>query len=292
MKTVFYWLLAIVITLAAAIYQRTTGPTYPKKFDIEVNGNIHELRLIRSVEIGSEDPFKLAIDDNSIEAKLYYRQYLSHDEYTEVDFAYAKKPVDSFIMNKIFGITEEEGWFADIPDLPAAGKIQYYFEVKDNNGIKAYFKDEPIIVRYKGAVPPAVLTPHIFFMFFAMLLGNLAGIMAVFNHNRFKFYTTLTIIAFFIGGMILGPIVQLYAFGEAWAGIPFAWDLTDNKTLIAFLFWLLAFAMNRNKRRPIYTVVAAVVMLLVYSIPHSMYGSELDPETGEIIQGWIQLFLF
>lgn len=292
MKSAFYWLLAIVITLAAAIYQRTTGPTYPKKFDIEVNGNIHELRLIRSVEIGSEDPFKLGIDDSSIEAKLYYRQYLSHDEYTEVDFAFAKKPVDSFIMNKIFGITEEEGWFTGIPDLPPAGKIQYYFEVKDNSGTKAYFKDEPIVVRYKGAVPPAVLTPHIFFMFFAMLLGNLAGIMAVFNHNRYKFYTTLTIIAFFIGGMILGPIVQLYAFGEAWAGIPFAWDLTDNKTLIAFLFWLLAFAMNRNKRRPIYTVVAAVVMLLVYSIPHSMYGSELDPETGEIIQGWIQLFLF
>ncbi|WP_167605384.1 hypothetical protein [Maribellus sediminis] len=292
MKTFFYWIIAIIVTLTAAIYQRTTGPTYHKKFDVEVNGKTFELKLVRSIEIGSHDPFKLSIDDETIEARLYYKRYLTKDEYTSVPFTYANKPVDSFIMNKIFGINEEKGWFADVPDQPAAGKIQYYFEITDSNGTKTYLKDEPIVVRFKGAVPPSILTPHIFFMFFAMLLGNLAGIMAIFKHNRYKFYTTLTIIAFFIGGMILGPIVQLYAFGEAWAGVPFAWDLTDNKTLIAFLFWLLAFGMNRNKERPIYTVVATVVMLLVYSIPHSMYGSELDPETGEIIQGWIQLYLF
>jgi hypothetical protein len=292
MKTVFYWLIAIIVTLTAAVYQRTTGPTYHKKFDIEVNGKTYELDLVRSIEIGSEDPFKLEIDDNTVKAKLYYKRYLTEDPYTSVSFAYAKKPVHSFIMNKVFGITEEKGWYADVPDLPAAGKIQYYFEVTDNNGTQSYLKDNPIVVRFKGAVPTYILTPHIIFMFFAMLLGNLAGIMAIFKHHRFKFYTTATIITFFIGGMILGPIVQLYAFGEAWAGIPFAWDLTDNKTLIAFLFWLLAFAMNRNKERPVYTVVAAIVMLLVYSIPHSMYGSELDPETGEIIQGWIKLYLF
>ena len=49
--------------------------------------------------------------------------------------------------------------------------------------------------------------------------------------------------------------------------------------------------MNRKKERPAYTIVASIVMLLVYSIPHSMFGSQLNPETGEIIQGWIQLFL-
>ncbi|MGC9353451.1 MAG: hypothetical protein ACP5D9_06410, partial [Mariniphaga sp.] len=67
-------------------------------------------------------------------------------------------------------------------------------------------------------------------------------------------------------------------------------DLTDNKTLVAFIFWLLALVINRKKDHPAYTVVAAIVMLIVYSIPHSMFGSQLDPETGEIIQGWIQIF--
>ena len=127
-------------------------------------------------------------------------------------------------------------------------------------------------------------------MFLAVFLGNLAGIMAVFKHKKYRFFTNLTVIALFIGGMILGPWVQWYAFGEAWAGIPFAWDLTDNKTLLAFIFWVVAFFMNRKKERPVYAIIASIVMLMVYSIPHSMFGSQLDPETGEIIQGWIQLF--
>ena len=292
MKTFFYWILAIIITLSAAIYQRTTGPTYHKKFEITVNDSLYNLDLVRSIEIGSDDPFKLGIDDPTIRATLYYKRYLTKDDYTAVDFAFDTKHVDSFIANKIFGISEETGWFADVPDQPAAGKIQYYFEITDKHGTRTFLKEEPIVVRFKGAVPSWVLVPHIFFMFFAMLLGTLAGIMALFKHKRYTFYTSLTIVAFFIGGMILGPVVQLYAFGEAWAGIPFAWDLTDNKTLVAFLFWLLAFAMNRNRKRPVYTIIATIVMLMVYSIPHSMYGSELDPETGEIIQGWIQLFLF
>ena len=292
MKKGFYWFLAILITLAAIIYQRKTGPTYDKKVEIEVNKNTQELKLVRSIEIGSDGGVKLHIEDKSIQAKLYYKRFLTDDEYTSVDFKYFEKSFDSFIMNKVFGVTEEKGWFAALPDQPMAGKIQYYFEVYDDDGKETYMKDNPIVVRYKGAVPGSVLIPHIFFMFFAMLLGNLAGIMAIFKNQRFKFYTSVTLLTLFIGGMVLGPIVQWYAFGEAWAGIPFAWDLTDNKTLLAFIFWALAYFINRNKERPVYTIVASIIMLIVYSIPHSMYGSQLDPETGEIIQGWIQLFIF
>ncbi|MCK4699505.1 MAG: hypothetical protein KAT38_04210, partial [Bacteroidales bacterium] len=90
----------------------------------------------------------------------------------------------------------------------------------------------------------------------------------------------------------LGPMVQFHAFGEYWTGIPFGWDLTDNKTLIAFLFWVLAIAANRKSEKPFLTVLAAVILLIIYSIPHSMFGSELNPETGEIISGMVQLFLF
>jgi hypothetical protein len=96
-----------------------------------------------------------------------------------------------------------------------------------------------------------------------------------------------------IGGMILGPVVQLYAFGDLWTGIPFGWDLTDNKTLIAFVFWILAVVMNRKKERPVYTILAAVILLLIYSIPHSMFGSQLDYSTGKVTQGIIMnLFVF
>jgi len=85
--------------------------------------------------------------------------------------------------------------------------------------------------------------------------------------------------------MVLGPLVQKYAFGEFWTGVPFGWDLTDNKTLIAVFAWILAVVMNHKKERPGYIIAAAVILLLVYSIPHSLFGSELDYATGTVTQG-------
>jgi len=66
--------------------------------------------------------------------------------------------------------------------------------------------------------------------------------------------------------------------------------LTDNKTLIAFLFWVLAVYMNRKTDKPIYTIIAALVLFLVYSIPHSLFGSQLDYGSGEVTQGMILNF--
>jgi hypothetical protein len=103
-------------------------------------------------------------------------------------------------------------------------------------------------------------------------------------------YTKITFVCLFIGGMILGPVVQKFAFGEYWTGVPFGFDLTDNKTLIGVLFWGLALAGNFKKPRYYLVILAALVLLAVYSIPHSAMGSELNYETGKVVTGYIQLF--
>jgi ABC-type transport system involved in cytochrome c biogenesis permease subunit len=109
--------------------------------------------------------------------------------------------------------------------------------------------------------------------------------MALGKKEKYKFYTIITTICLLAGGMILGPVVQKFAFGELWTGIPFGWDLTDNKTLVAFVFWVAAFIGNWKKDRPYLSIIAAIVLLLIFSIPHSMFGSELDHSTGVIGQG-------
>jgi uncharacterized BrkB/YihY/UPF0761 family membrane protein len=114
--------------------------------------------------------------------------------------------------------------------------------------------------------------------------------MALFNQRKYKIYGLLTLVILFIGGIILGPIVQKYAFGELWTGVPFGWDLTDNKTLIAFVFWIIAVLMNRKKEHKAWTIIASVVLILIFSIPHSLFGSELDYESGKVVQGLILLF--
>ncbi len=287
MKTFLYWFLAVIITLTAAIYQRRTGPTYPKRVEVTVNEVKYDIKLVRSLGLDEPPTVRLAIDDQNASARIHYKRFKIEEPFTTSDFTYKVEPVESFIMNKIFGMYEMKGFFAEVPQQPAAGKLEYYIEVTDNSGTTTIFKENPVVIRFKGGVPASVLAPHILFMFFAMLLSTLAGLMAVGGNSAQKKYGLWAFVLLFVGGMVLGPVVQYYAFGEFWTGVPFGWDLTDNKTLISVLFWLLAVVMNYKKPRPVYTVIAAVALLLVYSIPHSMFGSELDYQSGEIIQGMI-----
>jgi len=85
--------------------------------------------------------------------------------------------------------------------------------------------------------------------------------------------------------MIMGPLLQLYAFGDLWTGIPFGWDLTDNKTLIAYVAWIVALIMNRKGVNYRWIIVATIVTLIIFSIPHSMFGSEFNYATGSVTQG-------
>jgi hypothetical protein len=277
MKKYMYWALALVITLGAAFYQRTTGPTYPKKMEVNINGKPNELKLLRSLSLDRPSEIRLAIADTTVKAKLYFRRYPTKDDYANTDFKYTET-------------SRFKGFSAGIPQQPEAGKLQYYFEITDSNGTTIYLKDKPLIVRFKGGVPAFIMIPHILLMFIAMLFSTLAGLMAIGKDPVFRKYTNWTLILFTAGGLLLGPVVQYYAFGDLWTGIPFGWDLTDNKTLIAFIFWLMAVVMNRKKERPFYTALAAVVLLLVYSIPHSLFGSELNYESGSVTQGIIMNF--
>lgn len=272
MKTYLLWFSALVITITAAIYQRQTGPTYPKDLKVTLNGKTYELGLVRSLSLDESPVVKLAIADSAVRARLFYKRLRTEDEYEIVPFGYSSEP-------------GKEGFYAEVPQQPAAGKLQYFIEISDQGGIRTFFMENPVVIRFKGGVPAYILVPHILFMFLAMFFSNLAGLMSIFRVRQYKKYGAWTLVLLIAGGSILGPLVQYYAFGELWTGIPFGWDLTDNKTLIALIFWVLAVWMNRKQEKPVYTAVAAFVLLLVYSIPHSLFGSELDYASGDVIQG-------
>jgi hypothetical protein len=145
---------------------------------------------------------------------------------------------------------------------------------------------DPIVIRFRGDVPTGIILPHALLMFIAMLFSNLTLFLAIFGFKQYRLFGLITFTALLIGGMILGPIVQKYAFGQYWTGFPAGLDLTDNKTLIAFIFWLIAIVANIRKERRIWTILAALVMLVIFCIPHSARGSELDPKTGRIKTGF------
>ena len=272
-KKIVFWVLAFLITAAAAIYQRKTGPTYELKTGFNYNGRNYEVELIRSHEIGEPCIVEVNIPPQDIKGELIYRKYPTNDPWTKVELS---RKGDHLI--------------GEMPVQGAAGKLEYYLVLQDG---KIKIPEEgPVVIRFKGTVPDYILIPHIFFMFFAMMISTLAGIMALGKMSKQKLYGKIAFILLLIGGMVLGPLVQKHAFGELWTGIPFGWDLTDNKTLIAVLFWFLAYIGNLKKERRGLTILAAVVLLAIFSIPHSMFGSELNPETGEIISAMIMPFAF
>ncbi|HBE41401.1 MAG TPA: hypothetical protein DDW27_09390, partial [Bacteroidales bacterium] len=118
MKKFLIWFLAFLLTILAAYYQRKTGPTYPLRIDAVVNGTNYELKLVRSLGLDERPEVKLGINDTTINATLFYKRFRTDDEYSQVPFSYKIYPVNSFVMNRIFNMTEESGFFAELPPQP------------------------------------------------------------------------------------------------------------------------------------------------------------------------------
>lgn len=257
---IILWILAFLITIASAVYQRLTGLTYPYRANITLNEEAYSFRLHRTETVGNDLRISLNAPDTTVEGYVLYRRYKSTDEWQHVPL-----------------IRENDHLILRLPSQPPAGKIAYYVFVQQRDQIVSLSGDTPVIARYKGAVPDLILLPHVLLMFLAMLFSNGTALEALDRRGNSYKYMVWTIALFFGGGFIFGPIVQKFAFGEFWTGIPFGYDLTDNKTLVAMSGWLVALGMNwRGRDRRAWIFFAAVLMLVIYLIPHSLLGWELD----------------
>ena len=260
MKKSVYWIFAIVITLALSIYQRMTGPTYPQKVNIELRGQSFQIKLPRS-GVQRDEIVTLKGVPSSVEAKMHYRRYPTTNDYTTVDFQW-----------------QDGAWQAALPVQPVAGKLQYYLTVDG----KDYLKDEPVVIRFRNDVPAYILIPHILLMFGAMLFAIYTLLLVMTRKEEYRKWLIITVGTLFVGGFVLGPLVQHAAFGPWWTGFPYGTDLTDNKTLISFLFFLAALATIKWKYNKWLVVLAVLVMIAVFTIPHSAFGSEYDYEKQEL----------
>jgi len=267
-KTVFWWIFSVIFTLSIAYYQRTTGPTYPVRGKITINNQEIKYKLLTSNE--SHIPAEIVIKGNieGIRGEIEYKKYNTSEDWQHADM--------KIKGGKLVG---------EMPPQPPAGKLMYKVILTSGDQCLT-LREEPIIIRFKGAVPGFILWPHILIMFMAMLFSTRTGIEGISKGDKTKNYALITMILLLIGGMFLGPVVQKYAFGEFWTGWPFGKDLTDNKTLVAFLAWIIAYLrLRKNNANRGWAIAAAIILLLVYLIPHSMFGSELDYSTGTIGTG-------
>jgi hypothetical protein len=254
-KSILFWVIAVVITALSAVFQRVTGPTYPLSGSVNFEGKKIDFKLDRSHSSSSNYNVEIKTGEPGIKGIVKWRKnYIALEPFTIIE------------------MKGTETLTAEIPAQAPLDKIQYIIELQKDNSSITIPQDKPIIVRFKGDVPIWILIPHIFAMFFAMMLSTRTAL-ETFNsdENKIKSLSLWTLILLFIGGFPLGFMMNYFAFGQLWGGIPFGNDITDNKTLIAFIGWALAFYMIKKNAQPkLFAILAAVLMIIVYSIPHSV----------------------
>ena len=273
--SVLFWVLAVIITLLISVYQRMTGPTYSVRGNEDFNGKEISYKLIRSQTVNKTIPVTITAADPTITAFLSYKRYKADEPWTE---KVMKRDGDELTAQ----IPAEDRY---------AAKVEYTVRVVSGTESFLLKNGTSIVARFKGAVPAIWLILHILFMVFSIIFALRTGFEALHKDGKWDKLVTWTLGITCVGGLILGPIVQKYAFDAYWTGWPFGNDLTDNKSLLAFIFWLVALGYQIwYRERKFMAIAAAVVLLVVYMIPHSVLGSELDYETGVVNTGMVLLF--
>lgn len=276
--SVFLWILAAILTLGSIAYQDKTGPTYPLEGQIQTAEGVVSFKFLRSETIGRD----LAIVflepmPEGLAGHVKYRRFKSDDEWSSAPlrqgaFEFARR-----------GRTElVNGLGTTLPSLrERAGKYEFFVYTEDGAGkAVSVTGDKAIFARYKAPVPTPALIAHIVAIFASMMIAIRTVLEAIVNGN-YKWLLWATVGSLLLGGFVFGPLVQWYAFGVWWSGVPYGIDWTDNKVLVGLLFWLLAVFLNRGGGRSRGAVyLAGVVTLLVYFIPHSVFGSEFDYRVG------------
>ncbi len=275
-RVILLWFLAFVLTAAFLVWQKISGPTYEKRFDTELVGTRIKGELLRTHSITADMPVTIHVPDEAVSATVVWRRFPTDDPWTELPMER-----DGEVLRSL------------IPRQGMAGKVEYHVEfTKDGQKVEVP-KGEAAVARFKGDVPNTVLMLHIFAIVMAFLFSTRAGFEALANGPALKLLSRLTLGFIMVGGLILGPIVQKYAFDAYWTGWPLGEDLTDNKLAVGALLWLIAVIRSRNvgpgnTAGKWWAVAAMVVIFVIFSIPHSIHGSTLDYESGEHIQVMVE----
>ena len=237
-----------------------TGPSYPVRGSVRLGMDEIKYRLPRTQADGDAE-VRVAAANPAVQGTLAWKRFRTKDEWTYVKMERGGNDM-----------------VAHLPHQPAAGKLMYRVILQEHEE-RVTLGGQPVVIRFKGEVPLPVLVVHVICMFMGMLVATRAGFEYFSPSPSYMNLIIWTIGLLTVGGLCLGPVVQKYAFGAYWTGWPFGTDLTDNKTLVAWLGWVIAWLMiRRNQKAGWWAVAAAVLTLAVFAIPHSMFGSELKYE--------------
>lgn len=253
-SSAFLWTVAVVMALVFSVWQRVSGPTYPLYGHATLAGTPFSYRLERTHAGPGDHVVVVTPGRPGAAGTLRWRDHADGAAWTILPM----RPAQGTALA------------GTLPHRGPGQKLDYTVEVLQDSASVSLPAHGFATIRFRNDVPWWILIPHIVCMMGALLMSTRAALEAIAGGPKLKEFTLRTLSALFLGGFPLGCAVSAYAFGQPWGGFPLGHDATDNKTLVAFIAWLIAAAFVLRTRSPRGVVIAAaVVMTLVYMIPHS-----------------------
>lgn len=184
-------------------------------------------------------------------------------------------------------------WEARLPDGGMGARLLYAFEVVRSDGDTRRLPEESgsfFLIKFKGTYSSLVLILHIaamfgsFFFMFMSFFSAIEILKGTEDQRRTVGFARWVLILSFLGGWPLGFILNYQAFGVLWEAFPFGFDITDNKTQLMFVFWLISLLLVRGsflgrdiksdtlgpKGFAFAVIVSFVVSLFLFIVPHSL----------------------
>ncbi|HEY5132644.1 MAG TPA: hypothetical protein VII85_03060 [Candidatus Krumholzibacteriaceae bacterium] len=188
---------------------------------------------------------------------------------------------------------EDNKYEVFLPDLGKGARIKYWITATNSEGTRVRVPKNPSkfgILAFKGPVSKRVLVAHIVCMFgaFFFMVMSLFGAVGILRAREGKRGTVRSarwvLVCSFIGFVPLGMLLNHEVYGTIWEGYPFGRDITDSKTQVIFVLWLVSLLLVRGsfigggeeKDRLGPTafawaiIVSFLVSLALFIVPHSI----------------------
>ncbi len=180
-----------------------------------------------------------------------------------------------------------------LPPMEKGTKFTYWIAVRNVEQTTARVPADDAkfgVLKYKGEASPVVIVAHVVFMFAAFFFMVMSALSAVdilrgrADKKRAVRAARWVLATSFIGGWPLGFVLNYQTFGPLWEGFPFGYDITDNKTQVIFVLWLVSMLLawgsftgtgegkDRLGRRAFAIAIVAcfLVSLALFILPHSI----------------------
>jgi len=274
--TIVRIIVSAVLTIVLLGVSRKMSTRNPQEIIREFDGIKAIHTTITESKLGVMPVVKVILSGNGAE-QVSGRLYYTVDEGVE----------QSTVMN----FSDDRTLVGNLPVGEIGKRLYYRIELTQNGDLKASLAPTDMrgyLLKYKGPVSAFVLIPHILLMFLGVFFSFIAlfyGFDLLLGRNKIKQAAIAVLLSFFcgfIGGVLIGIEVSHEVFGgSGWGGWPVGNDVTDTKTEIFLLFWLITMIFGwaglsgrelkvSNKVFGTMIIISFVVTLAAFLVPHSI----------------------